>query len=148
MELTVKKAVKDLTVSECKEYCKEFRRLKGCSCESKGCLLIERHICFDYVHEWDDSKTPSLTNAEIGICESVGAKYVTKNDTRFDPEMTVKLWKKKPVKSYGCWKNRFDIEDDYIGTVKSSLFPSVMAGGIVQVYAEGEEANGGKQDDR
>lgn len=142
------KPVKDWIVAECKAYCKEFRRVNGYACETKGCLLAERHICYDYVHEWDDTKTPLLTNAELRICESVGAKFVTRDDPKYDQYMTVDLWKGKPVKVYGHWDNKYETEKDYIGSMRATYFPSVKPGRIVEVYAEEGELDGNEKDDR
>ena len=148
MELNKGKNMEDWTVSECKAFCAEFRRVHGYACETKGCLLAERHICYDYVHEWDDTKTTVLTNAELEICEAVGAKYVTRDDPKHDKELTVDLWKRKPIKVYGSWENKYDMDPDYLGTIRAVYFPSVKSGGIVEVYAKEDVADGDKQDDR
>lgn len=127
----------NMTLAQAIEYCSKWAHEHGYPCEKTGCELRRRHICMDWVHEWDFDR---LTPNELEICKALGAKYVTRSENGLCTE----LWSTAPM------KRRDDDEKVYfvacgigpIANTDHSLFPSVKPGDCINV----EELIGGEID--
>lgn len=116
-----------MTMAQAKEYCREFRHKNGYPCEEKGCELKKRHICMDWVHEWDFER---LTPQELEICRDIGAKWISM-DYGKEPLLIDKVyfWRDKPELD----GDRYSPNRPCLAFVSSSLMPSVRPGDCINV---------------
>lgn len=114
----------NMTLTQAKEYCYMWRNSHQAPCEGTGCELLRRHICMDWVHEWDfDCLTPD----ELEICKAVGAKFVSVDKAGSG---YVSLWRSKPMQDIcGEYKGI----DAYMGCISHDLFPSIKPGDCINV---------------
>ena len=85
------KPLKDWTLAECAEYCRERREKNGYRCEKKGCFLEARGICNDWMYEWHLER---LTADEITLLKLTRAKWLSKNPNK---ACSIEFWKEKPT---------------------------------------------------
>lgn len=122
----------NMTLAQTREYCSKWSHEHGYPCEETGCELRRRHICRDWVHEWDFDR---LTPQEFEICKALGAKWVS-TDAEY-PDI-VSLWKSKPMVEDGDhYNSRFypkdGLKSEWISHINSELFPSVKPGDCIDV---------------
>ncbi len=127
------KPLSEWTLREAKRYCVAFRETVDDSdvCEeTDGCVLREKGICKKanrWPHLWDLN---SLTEPEIAIMQAMGAKWVSRDENRYDG--SVDLWMEKPLYGDGMYNNT--CENGLAATIhNSALFTSVHPGECIEV---------------
>ena len=115
-----------MTLSQAKEYCSKWSHEHGYPCEETGCELRRRHICMDWVHEWDFDR---LTPEELEICKPLNAKWLTREE---DEPTVIQIWGEKPRCAIYNGKKSYE-GSVAIAQVDSEKFPSVRPGDCINV---------------
>ena len=135
-----RKPFDEWTLKECYQYCCDFRRecdsmYLAPACEENGCVLYDNNICNNWAYEWANTfGTLHLTEAELSICKTVGAKWVSLDgEIKGHVPRYVCFHSEKPFKT----KSGMFSDCYLIGTLHRELFPSMRPGDCF--YVEGEK---------
>ena len=133
------KPLKYWTFGELRAECAEKRGCDGCyfyvdgKCEVKNIMTEGNMKNISSPFRWDLPEL--LTEQELDICRSVGAKWVT-----LDPEKYyhayVKFWDNKPslYEDGSGYHGDTGNAANLVGTVLANLFPSIHPGDCLAVY--------------
>ena len=123
------KPLSEWTLGEVQALC-EKRNGDGCCDGCPFANVIGNCTLRGLPEEWDLKEAPRLTAPEIAIMRAVGAKWVSRDENRYDG--SVDLWMEKPLYGDGMYNNT--CENGLAATIhNSALFPSVHPGDCIDL---------------